>query len=410
MRNWFKILKIQLKRVGRTFPGILLLAFVLTVGLAVLLQVIFLLDASDEKKQLVRVGIVGELSDTYLGMGITVLTNMESIKSMVDMRPMEEDDAVKQLETGELNAYIIIPDGFIQSLVTGENHRITYVTTRRYQGIGVALTDELLSEISGMLAITQNTIYGMQYFMMDHGQYDTIHQATEEINLRFIDALLNRTDIYEMRISGVQNRISIKGYYLCSILIIFLLFWGINCAPHYAKQDQSLDKLLFSKGYGATAQVTSEWIAYFVLMVLSAFCLGIAFDRIQDIMGLEIMEWELFKLSGRFVFFLKIFPVIAMLSAFQIFLYELVSGIVNGVLLQFLCAISFSYLSGCLYPISFFPEFVQKIFACLPVGAAMQYTQKCLTMQNAWIEGVGLIGYLFLFIGLKTSIRKHALR
>ena len=95
-----------------------------------------------------------------------------------------------------------------------------------------------------------------------------------------------------------------------------------------------------------------------------------------------------------------------MISTMQAFLYELVTNVVNGVLLQFVVAVSMAYISGCIYPLSFFPQVVQRVAAYSPAGVALRYMQRGMTSQSIWKELVLLVLYGMVFMGLQIIRRK----
>jgi len=111
--------------------------------------------------------------------------------------------------------------------------------------------------------------------------------------------------------------------------------------------------------------------------------------------------------GGQLLFFCKLLPVIIMLSAFQSLLYEIVPSIVNGVIVQFLSAISLAYISGCLYPISFFPETVQNVAYFLPTGVGLRYLQKSLSLQNIAIEILLMVLFTLIFVRMQVLWRKR---
>lgn len=105
-------------------------------------------------------------------------------------------------------------------------------------------------------------------------------------------------------------------------------------------------------------------------------------------------------------FAIKILPVIFMITAMHMFLYELVVGQVSAILLQFLLSVSQAYLAGCFYPNYFFPETVRQFASFLPAGAAMKFIQNCMTGVSD-INNILLIClYSGLFIALAVVLRK----
>ncbi len=400
MSRWKLYWSVQLKRVVKALPGICLLTVLLTVSLLVLLKAMLFLEAAGEEKQVVRVGIVGDLSDSYLGIGIEVLMNMEGIRSMADIQTMEEEEAVKSFEAGEISAYLIVPEGFIDSLLTGENRRIIYVTDEEAQGIGGILMNELVDAISQMVTVTQTNIYAVQTYLIENDRREQLPEATRDMNYAFIGAVLNRMDIYELQETGVSGRISLTGHLFTGILLLLVLLWGMNSVTLLVRRDCSLLSILKGKGLGAGKQVLAEVGAYSLLQVVSLCLVFVCFLVVKGALGFEITEWESLDMAERLLFVCSWIPVVFMTAALQALLYELVTNVVNGVLLQFLVAVSMGYLCGCIYPISFFPKVVQQVAEWSPVGVALRYVQKGLTGQQIIVELLLLVMYTGLFLGL----------
>lgn len=407
MSKWKLYWNVQLKRVLKALPGICLLTVLLTVSLLVLLKAMFFIEASGEDKQVVQIGIVGDLSDSYLGMGISVLMNMDAIKSMADIQLMEEAEAVERFATGEISAYLLVPEGFIDSILTGENKKMVYVTTNEAQGIGGMLVNELVGGISRMVTATQTNIYAMQTYLIENDMRERLSEATEEMNYTFIGTVLNRTDMYELQETGVSDRISLTGHLFTGILLLLVLLWGMNCVSLMVREECSLLRLLKVKGLGAGKQVTAEVAAYSLLQYVSLCLVFGCFFLVKGALGFAIPEWELLDAAELLWYVCKWIPVVLMVAALQALLYELVNNVVNGVLLQFLMAVSMGYLCGCIYPISFFPKVVQLVAAWSPVGVALRYVQKALTGQGIVTELLLLVLYAALFVGLHIWGRSY---
>lgn len=401
MYKWKLYFSLQLKRMMKALPGICLLTVLLTISLLFLLKAMFFIEESREDKQVVKVGIVGDLSDSYLGVGINVLINMEGIRNLADIRRMEETEAEALFEAGEISAYLIIPDGFIDSILVGENKEIIYVTTEKAQGIGGLLMNELVDAVSSLITTTQTNIYSMQTYLREHDMRDRIPAATEGMNLAYIGAVLNRMAIYDLQASGVSNKMSVTGHLFTGILLLLALLWGINCVSLMVREENSLLKLLKIKGFQEKAQVSAEVLAYGILQCVTLCLVFICVMVVKYAMGLEIPEWEALEVLEKLWFVCKWIPVVFMLAAMQAFLYELVTNVVNGVLLQFLVAVSMGYLSGCIYPVSFFPKPVQPLAMWSPIGTALRYVQKGITGRGAVVELLVLLIYTGLFLGLQ---------
>lgn len=400
MIRWKQYLKVQLKRVGKALPGICLLTVFLTVGLLVLMKAMFLIEESKTENQAVKVGIVGDIDDTYLGIGIEVIKNMDGIRNLADIRTMTEEEAKQAFASGEISAYLLVPEGFIDSIIYGENKQLTYVTNETARDIGGLLINELVGSISKMVTMTQTSVQAMQSYMLEHDKRDELWEATEGINIAYIEVVLNRMEVFELEELGISNSISFTGHLFTGILLLLMLLWGIHSVSLLVRSENSLLKILYTRGLDSRKQVLSEVGAYLVLQCASLLCVFVCVIVIKAAFGLSIREWDVLENGEKLLFVVKLVPVVVLTATMQAFLYELVTNVVTGVLLQFVVAVSMAYASGCIYPLSFFPEVMQVLGGCSPMGVALRYMQKSLMFRNCLGEFCIMILYILLFVGL----------
>ena len=397
----------QMKRVKKALPAVLIMTLLLTGCIALVSKVMLIADSSSEKKQKVQIGLVGDISGSYLGFGISALQHLDSSRFAIEFIEMEEEEARDRLNHGTLSAFVIVPEGFVEAAVVGENMPLTYVSTSGSLRLGSMIMNELVNTISSLLTESQNAIYGMQNYLVHNGMSDIYWQATDELYLRFLDFILGRTTVYELELTGLSGNLSMIGYYLCGFTVLFLLLWGIAGSPLYIKKDHALPALLSSKGQNTLSQMAGEFVAYFVLMATSFLLVIVLVAVAMGLTGFTLPEWEREGIGILFGFYVKMLPVAAVICAMQLLLFELTSDMVSGILLQFLCALSLGYLSGCFYPISFFPESIQMVQPLLPTGVAVNYGGNLLMEESTAIEMMLLLGYLLLFLVLATAVRKR---
>lgn len=410
MNDFKNYIRIQMKRVLRALPAVL----IPTILLAGIVALFFLTirgiseDAADKKK--VEIALVGDLSDPYLKLSIYVLEHLDPIHYTVMFLPMSEKEAVQKLDRGRITAYAVIPEGLMESVMRGENKKITYVTAGGSAEMVSILIRELMESMSAVLVETQNSVYGMQRFLREYGMEDQLQSATEEFDLRYVNLFLDRAGICEVQEVGLAYELSLQGYYVCGMLLLFLMLWGIACSPLFAKEDLTFQKFLMARGQKLWIQVAGEYAAYLTLMAVSVFVIAVILAAGLRFMELPVPEWEGAGSGKMLLLVVQAIPVMALLSAFQLFLFELVSGIVNGVLVQFLSAVCMGYLSGCFYPISFLPEGMQRISVFLPSGMSLKYLDACMAGQEkAFRYPIGMGMSLFLFFWLTMLVRKRKL-
>ena len=390
----------QLKKVKKLIPTMFLMTLVLGGTLLIMASVLMQPSQQNtEKKSKVRVGLVGNIEDTYLGFGIVALQNLDSSRFSIDFVSLTEEEASAGINDGTLNAYVIIPDGFIDSLMTGENKKATYVTSTGGVGLGSIVMNELVDTISLFLTKSQSAIYSSQSIMRDYEIVEDFWPLSDSLYFMFLDFLMGRSATYEMDIIGFTGTLSFIQYYFCALLILFLLFWGIAASPVFIGKDRAIEKLLISKGQSVLGQVVAEFIGYFVLLSASLFL-------VIFLLSFKISDLGFMETGELFLFYVKILPVVALVSAMQLMVFEFIQNMVSGILMQFMCCLGLGYVSGCFYPISFFPESIRLLQPFLPTGAAVNYAGACLSGEGFLKSFLIMAFYLIGFFAIMVFIRK----
>ena len=400
----------QLKRMLRAFPAVFGTTVLLLTGAALLVGAIFKSNAEDDTKKKVEIGLVGDLSGSYLGIGIEVLKNLDSSRFFIDFLEMDEEEAKERLAKGELSAYAVVPDGFVDSVMVGDNLQIAYVTGTGVSNLITGVMNEVAETISLLLTESQSAIYGMQDMLVDYGKTDKFWTYTDDLYLRFIAFIVDRTDAYEVEELGISRELSYAGYYACGIFVLFLLMWGITCSGLLVRKNEALQKLLAAKGQNGLSQVICEYTAYLSMMLLNITAVMVIIMVCMDKFGVSIPEWNKSDATVVLGFALRMLPVFVMIAALQFVLYELTADMVSALLVQFLCAVGLGYLSGCFYPASFFPKGVQILAEWLPSGAALKYADGLL-LDEVYGGSLGLVCvYAVLFVALAVWVRYRKLQ
>lgn len=398
MKKIGRYLEIQLKRVLRFFPAVFLVTLILVGSLILVAKGVLTQAASGEKQTMVEIGVCGDIQDSYLGIGIVALQQLDSSRFAIDFHMLEEAEAREALLAGELTAYLVVPEGFVDSVVRGENYSIKYYAANGQAGIGTMLMHELAMIISELITKSQSGIYGMQSICREYGYHDIYWEATNNINMQYINLLLDRPQLFEVEILGVSNNLSMVGYYICGFTVLFFMIFGINGCPIFVRRDMSFAKILTSNGVGAIYQVLVEWIAYLAMVLVCLISIFAMLGGACEFIDVSVPEWRSVDFERVFAFGVSLIPVMIMLTAMAMLLHELTDNIVSGMLLQFLMTLGMGYVSGCFYPSSFFPEGVQRLGNMLPSGVAIRYASGC--MLDELDAGVVLFTILYTIIFL----------
>lgn len=410
MKNYSACLLAQLKRIRKIFPFVFFMTLLLTAGVALLASVMQQSDALSERKAKITIALVGDVEDSYLGFGFSAIQKLDPSRYTIDFLNMTEKEAREKLERGEINAYVIIPDEFVESVNRGENKPMTYAVDSNASNLGTILMNELVGIISNLVTDSQNAVYGVRQLIAERNMWDIFGEATDNLFLHLMNLFLNRMDLFLTKCLGASEGLSFVSYYFTAFFILFMLFWGITCSTLFIKRDHALTNLLKARGQSVFSQIFAEYTAYLTLMLTNLFLMIFPLGLVFYLLDLRLEEWEAEPVAELFFFLVKLIPAAAVIAALQFFLYELISDMVSGILLQFLTAASLSYLSGCLYPITFFPESIQKLAPWLPSGACLRYAGQCLQSLSPWREGALLFFYFLLFLGLSEIIRTRRIK
>lgn len=400
---------LQIKRVCRALPFILITTLALTGVLGLLAFVQAQTSAEDDGRQKIRLAVVGDAEDDFVKNGVSLLQEMDSSRYTCTIEQMDEEKAQRALERGEISGYMIVPEDFLESVMYGDNSKITFVTGTGQHGLGTMLARELADTVSVMLTETQSGIYAFSRFARQERETQSLDKQIFRLNLRYFDVVLPRADVYEIDTPDSTSFLSVQGYYLCSALLLFFLFFGTASSYLFIRREDSLGRMLAVRGRGALGQTLSEYGAVCVMTGLSYAAVAAALLAVSAGMGVTVPELEGQGIQAGFTALLLMALLVPVVSALQYFLCQLVRSLAGGVLLSFCCVVGLAYLSGCFYPMSFFPPAIQEISAWLPTALLLEYLQRVLTGDGAGLIVLFLLLWIFLFFGASLAVRRFRL-
>ncbi|MDE6212017.1 MAG: hypothetical protein K2M70_00880, partial [Lachnospiraceae bacterium] len=107
----------QIKRAGRLLPGLLIVNLCVCACVGTLAYLLVTQGALAAGGTRYRIGMVGNLSDSYLGFGITALQTMDDSRLMIELVGMSEEEAGEAFSRGDVYAVVRMPDGLMESIV-----------------------------------------------------------------------------------------------------------------------------------------------------------------------------------------------------------------------------------------------------------------------------------------------------
>ena len=366
------------------------------------------LDASNSADGMrFRLAMVCSDEDPYFKAGLDIVQAYDSSRFAIEALQMQEKEAMAALEKGELDAYVVIPDGYIGAAMNGELGELKFVSTTGAAELTSLFKEEITGVVTDIIIACEKGMYGVEHIAAEHGFADKAGSYMGQISLKYVDYLLDRTDTYYIKELGIHDSLGIDGYLFSGITVVILCVMLIPASVCFIGQDMDIQRLLKSKNIGPIAQVLDEFAAFLSILlipVLSIFGLVII---IKD--GLSA---DVYRLIGVFSFgnIIQILSIILLLAAFAHFMFQLADDLVGGILLYFFVALGLCFISGCMYPLYFFPDTVRKITQFLPQGLGRSIISGCVLGQQQSDLMVVLVGYTIVFLGASCLIRILRLR
>lgn len=332
----------------------------------------------------ISIGIIGNMDEPYMDFGINALQTMDSTQLSMELKLMSEADAKKALIKGKISAYVIIPEGFIESIEYGRNDKqIIYVTSDGQQGFSDIIKTQIADILSTLIVHSQSGIYSMQEELYRKSDYSRFDELTWDLNIKYVYWVLARNKFADIRETGVSNGLSLQTYYFCAIVVFFLMILSLAANPFFSNRSTELYKIFYSRGVSPLSTVIAELLSYFIFIEIIFALILFIMNFALNIDFIKIPQWKYSKTYRElFLFYIRSIPTVFMLCTLHFVLYETVDSVISGILLQFISSFVFCYISGCFYPIDFFPELIQNISNYIPTGSALKYSTLLITKKS----------------------------
>lgn len=411
MRRFCAYTYIQLKRAIKYLPAVLLVTLALGLCLGIAMSLLLKADASKESNQKICIGIVGDPGDTYLNFGLSALQSFDSSRFALEILALDEDEAKKALIERDIAGYAIVPQEFIKDAMYGDVGKITFVANSVTADIISMFKQELLGLVSCILVESQKGTYGVQDALEScNVDRRETNKQTDAMMIEYMSLILNRSNAIEVTVIGMSDNLTLGGYMFTGISVLFVLLSGIITCPLFVKRDVALYKLLSANRYPVYMQIVGEYLSFFALMLVNAAALFFVFISGVGMAGDFIPELAALNAADMWTVALKFIPAVALITAMQFILYQLSDSLISGALMQFVCSIFLGYISGCFYPISFFPKAMRILSAIIPSGLARAYFSSVLTQSVSAVQLTAVLAYFLILMVGSVIVRCRRLR
>lgn len=363
----------------------------------------------------------------HYSLALGMVSNMESLSSMVTIKQTtSEDEAKAMLDSGEVKAAVIIPEGMIHTIMSGTNDLPARIIYPGEPSIETVIFRQIVDSLSQMVASSQTGVYALYEIYNDFDATEKQQdKANTQLNDLYINSVLERNALFQIVGSDskennlLDEEVSsdttpatdfVLVGYLCSGLALLFLLSGINLCFFFVAPNRA------------------------VLPALSRLGLSDSFCLLADFFAAVICQWLIFSISclliGTIGSSAHIVPAFligrALVSCFvcaffscalELFICRICHGKQACMITTFAVSLLVMYASGCLIPSAFLPDMLRRISATLP-GSQLknmifwQFGQSVSSFDIIIliIEGILLIIAALLAGTFKKGKLTHSLR
>ena len=292
--------------------------------------------------------VQGGSGETELKMGIVNHDGGQTItKSVIDsvsrqdsmvISEIEENEIKELIAAGNLDAAIILPAGFAQSLVVGKPAHIKIVSIKGAQVTGhvKASLDQHINNLASIGKVAKG----------DQAKFDTLYEGFQNTDFR-----LSEEKVEDQSVNYNKTNQSI-GYLLVLMLVSASNLSGILIKE---RENRTYYRLLSSPINPRTYVLSNIIVNLTMMMLQIAVTLLIMINVFRVDPG--ISYWSMFLI-------LVLFALVAIGLSLVIVAFSSSSSAASG--MQNMILIPTSLLSGCMFPLELMPKTMQQLAHFLP--------------------------------------------
>lgn len=403
-----KYFYLQFKRIARTFAVILAVSASLVLGVSVIVSAFSDIAMNGEEHKRFKVALCGDTESSYIELGLQALQTIDDTRFSLDVIMLSEEEAASALAVGDISAYVVLPDSFIENALSGVITPVTFVTSPGQSGVVTMFKNEITHLITDLVVYSEKGTYAIYDALRDNGAADTAYKYMNIISIEYAELVFGRGDVYSYRSLGISDGLDMSEYYTCALAVLLIMLMGIPFASIHIRGDRSLDRILLSRGYCERSVLLCEYAVHAICMLIlgcmSMMLMTAVFSMNRDASALDPTQF--FSVE----FALRMIPAVLMISAFDILIFESQDSIVSGVLSHFFAALCLGYASGCMYPIYALPKSIQSIAPWLPSGLARSYAGGTFTYEAKLSSLALILSYTVVFLIAAYAVRVYKTR
>lgn len=387
MRYFFTCLALQLRLVRKKALALLamaLAALFLSAAVAVAGSILL----SQRNFTGVSLAVATEDGDETIDAMIELLGSMQDLSDFATIHRTTPQQARQMVQSGNATVALILPAGFLNSVLTGENlmPQLVVDTSRPLETM---LVVKLAESATRMLSTAQQGItYTLQVYSSQPGAAPSQGTVVRDVNLLFASWVLSRNNLFRSALVSPSGSLSLVQYYALGAI----LFFALLCMPVLYRQ--------FSFGHQGPwlARMRAGGRSFCGYMAAAVLCGAAAV-----LPALVLLLLGCAALGGGAVFapsLLLALPLIALCFSAFTFLCCNTGSILAAVSLNFILAVAAILCCGGIVPLALLPSPVAALAPLSPLGWMRDILSPLFGATQSWASMLWLAAFTaVLFAG-----------
>ena len=400
--------RLSLKRAAKKLPQLILGS--LAISAVVVIVVLFCAYSRNAEGVLARtrIGLVAGDNDFFRELAGGILGNMESSEAMLQFETLEEADAMKKYENGELEGIISFPNDFLGNIGRGKDHPAIIRIKKDGVAYDLGIILNLAESAERYLEGAESSNFSVIDTLREFGYYDEYHrQYDDEIDMTNMRVVLSReANFTRVTVLGVDGTTMTQSY-ACAALVMLLLLWGLSCGAMVVGEGKIMSGKLQISGVSVLWQELCRLVS---LIFLLGCMLLLVFGLLYTSFPFAKTAFEqvgIIKTDQITLLLISFIPALIFAAAAVQFCFTAASNEIGGILLLFTGTIVTGYMSGCLIPSVYLPQTIRRLARFLPTTYMHKAAEAAIGKKLDTHASLILLGFALAFFLASYAIRRY---
>ena len=373
--------------------------------IAILLIAAFAISniSSANANQKLKIGMyIAEDNERFGYNVLNIINSIDTVNTVCDLELTDYDSAVANVKNGDYTAAILIPEGFIDGLINGNNIPVEIVYAKESMTVTSQLFQETLRAGASDISTAEASVYAADAVVADnsHSQ-DNLAKVDEELTWEYLTYALDRAvyiDVNDLAGFDGLNQIQI---YICAALVLFLVISSITVIKFFNDDSEAMRMTFRRKGilpgFNDFCKVLAVSVCYTFFLYLIYIILIIMTHFNASLANYIKLPSLAEGLAAFFAIWLLTLSVFMMLG----FIFKLIGNEIYAVIASVILAAFMTYIAGGITTLSSCPLWIRNFGRILPVSYSMRLAGKILNaslLTDYSGMKILLVNLLFIFI------------